>query len=71
MIFVRSQVLQATGYKLRDYDGLIVTPCSCVDKGSRFLRNDGHIYIINCLNSQNTYIISLGVHFNRVFSKEN
>jgi hypothetical protein len=41
VIIVRSQVLQATGYKLRDYSGLIVTPCSCVDEGSRFLRNDG------------------------------
>jgi hypothetical protein len=40
VIFVRSQVLEATGYKLRDYDGLIVTPCICVDEGSRFLRND-------------------------------
>jgi len=41
VIFVRSQVLQATGYKLRDCDGLNVTTCSCVDEGSRFLRNDG------------------------------
>lgn len=31
----------------------------------------GYIYIINCLNSHNTYIISLGVHFNSVLSKEN
>jgi hypothetical protein len=39
VIFVRSRVLQATGYKLRDYDGLMATPI-CVDEASRFLRKE-------------------------------